>query len=66
MSPKPKPAPIPMVKISVRTLPANAEITTQADDSTAPATVTARQPHRFTKELDIGPEIIILTINDEK
>lgn len=45
-----------MVKMRVSTLPAKEEATTHVADSKAPATVTARQPQRFTNELDIGPE----------
>lgn len=41
----------------VSTLFANADSVTQTDARMAPTTVTVRQPHRFTNELDIGPEI---------
>lgn len=57
MSPKPKPVPTPIVNMRVNTLFANADSITQTDARMAPTTVTVRQPHRFTNELDIGPVI---------
>lgn len=40
----------------VMTLVAQNDATIQAEARMAPAIVTARQPHRFTKALEIGPK----------